>query len=140
MAEKHMYMIKIVDSEFIHPDQIKDVVRDHLVIKHFSDFANLDIGEEKFDLLKMCICYSIIVNDNEMKIWIAQILRVMAREEEKSLLQFKTAQYYLDLLEGRAADERRRNRPLRKQQFYRCFANYRKNDDFIVNRIESNQC
>lgn len=135
IAIKHVYMIKCVDIGFIYPNKIKEVVREQLVIKHLKEFANADIGEAKLELLKICICYSVLKGDTEMKEWIVKVLREMVLEEQISFLNFQTVQWYLDLVEGKILDKGRCNRPLRKQQFYGCFANYRKNDKYIISQM-----
>lgn len=118
---KNMYMIKCVNDQFLYPDKVKEIVEEKCFLKSMADFKRLDIGDEKFNLMKACLCYSIISENIPIKNLLRHKLWLLAREEENSVIKFNTFQWYLKLLEEEKVPDQRnekfKNTVLEKNQF-----------------------
>lgn len=122
---KHMYMEKCIDKNFGFPNKIQEMIEDEFLLSSLEQFRDMEIGDEKFSLLKVYICNALINSDiNARKLAIIYLEALTHEEMNYSMYSFKTFEWYLYFAyNGKCFNNS--NQILRPNRFFEKFEAYR---------------
>lgn len=125
---KHMYMIKCVNQQFLYPDKMKGMIEETYFLHSLSEYKRMDIGDEKFSIMKAYLCDCILNENTSGKNILRYYLDLLVQDEKKSIVPFHTFQWYLQILDkGKLPEsDAGKNTILRRNQFLESFPNYKK--------------
>lgn len=139
-AVKHVYMLKSITPGFKYPRKINQYVEERFLPQHLDEYSDIELGDEKFSLLKSCLCYALLNDDENMREQVIKRLFALRREEMRSFIRFDTAEWYLNVIQNYEIQKNgnflTQNKLLRPNQLYHCFPNYRRIEEMIIERVE----
>ena len=141
-AIKRMFMIAASNTQVKIDESVDDYIEERILLTSMLDWeGGMEVFIERFDFMKIYMCYAMIVNDADKLIKVLNYFRILKAEEDRNAFSsWVIIDWYLNIGENSYIYPQKsliKNKIIRANQFAFNFANYKNNYKSMVENVKA---